>query len=165
MVLAVVFFLLPIAELAVIIAVGEAIGYGVTLLSMLVISILGAVLAKREGGAVWRRFRAAIKRGEVPSTEIVDGFLVLLGAALLLTPGFLTDVIGVLMLVPGPRSWVKRIVLRFSKVILIGRFPVVGAAASGHETWRRTRSARVVDVSSTKDPAASDKQAETPQIG
>ena len=106
--LAVVFIVVPMVELAVIVAVADWIGGLETIALLLAVSFVGAVLAKREGLGVYRRFRSALGRGEIPSAEITDGFLVLFGAALLLTPGFVTDALGLLLLAPLTRSYVKR---------------------------------------------------------
>jgi UPF0716 protein FxsA len=107
-VIAVILLITPLAELAVIIKVATYIGLPETLLLLVGVSIAGAFLLKREGMATWRRLRGTLGRGEMPTTEVTDGALILLGGALLLTPGFITDVIGLLMLIPGPRAIVKR---------------------------------------------------------
>jgi UPF0716 protein FxsA len=108
------FILVPLAELAVIIAVGDVIGLLPTLLLLLGISIAGAWLAKREGLAAWRRFQLAVAEGRVPTVEVADGAMVLLAGALLLTPGFLTDVAGVLLLLPPTRAAARRLVPRLA---------------------------------------------------
>jgi UPF0716 protein FxsA len=109
-VFAVLFILLPLAELAVIIAVGKSIGVLATLLLLLVFSLAGAWLAKREGLAAWRRFQFAMAEGRAPTREVADGAMVLLAGALLLVPGFLTDVLGLLLLLPGVRAVARRLV-------------------------------------------------------
>lgn len=105
--LAFVFLVVPIAELTIIVTVARQVGVFETMGILVLVSILGSVLAKRQGMEVWSRFRAALARGEIPSGEIIDGFLVLLGAALLLTPGFLTDILGIVLLLPPSRRVVK----------------------------------------------------------
>ncbi|HYT39379.1 MAG TPA: FxsA family protein, partial [Acidimicrobiia bacterium] len=102
----------PFAELYVLIQVGRAIGVFNTLGLLLLVSIVGAWLAKREGIGVIRRMQAALQAGRVPGTELVDGFLILLAAALMLTPGFLTDVVAILLLLPPVRAGVRRAVRR-----------------------------------------------------
>ena len=79
-----------------------------TLALLLLISIVGAWLAKREGLGVLRRMQAAVNAGRVPGTELIDGFLILLAAALMLTPGFLTDVAAILLLLPPVRAAVRQ---------------------------------------------------------
>ncbi|HEU4398661.1 MAG TPA: FxsA family protein [Actinomycetota bacterium] len=108
------FIAVPLAELAVIIAVGNALGLLPTLVLLLAISVVGAWLAKREGLAAWRRFQLAVAEGRVPTVEVADGAMVLLAGALLLTPGFLTDVVGVLLLLPPTRATLRRLVPRLA---------------------------------------------------
>src|SRR3712207_4595121 len=84
-----VFIVLPLAELAIILLAGRELGVWPTIGLLVLSSVLGAWLARREGAHAWRRFRAALGQGRVPSTEIADGALVLLAGALLATPGFL----------------------------------------------------------------------------
>lgn len=108
------FVVVPLAELAVIVAVGDVLGLLPTLLLLLAISIAGGWLAKREGLAAWRRFQLAVAEGRVPTVEVADGAMVLLAGALLLTPGFLTDVVGVLLLLPPTRAAVRRLVPRLA---------------------------------------------------
>ena len=106
------FILVPIAELAVIIQVGQAIGVWWTILLLIVDSILGAMLMRSQGRAAWRRFNDAVGAARVPAREVADGVLVIFGGALLLTPGFLTDIVGLLFLLPPTRAAIRRIFLR-----------------------------------------------------
>jgi len=110
-VLFLVFLVLPLTELYVIIQVGGAIGIGWTLLLLLADSILGTVLLRSQGRTVWRRFNAAIAEGRMPHREVLDGALVILGGAFLLTPGFITDVFGVLLLLPPTRAIGRRLIM------------------------------------------------------
>ena len=106
--LVVAFILVPLAELYVLIQVGQTIGVLDTLVLLLLVSVVGAWLAKREGIGVVRRMRAALNAGRVPGAELVDAFLILLAAALMLTPGFLTDIVAILLLLPPVRAVVRR---------------------------------------------------------
>lgn len=106
------FLVVPIVELAVIIQVGQAIGVLDTLLLMLLVSAVGAWLVKREGLSVWRRFNEQLARGSVPGKELADGLLILLAGALLLTPGFVSDCAGVLLLLPPVRVVIRSTLLR-----------------------------------------------------
>jgi UPF0716 protein FxsA len=101
------FLVVPIAELAVILQVGHAIGVLNTLGALVLLSLAGAWLCKREGLGVMRRFRQQMEAGVVPGREVVDGALVLLAGALLLTPGFITDLVGLLLLLPPVRAGVR----------------------------------------------------------
>jgi UPF0716 protein FxsA len=110
--LALLFLLVPIAELYVIVQVGEAIGLGWTVVLLIADSVLGSLLVRSQGRAVWRRFNDALAQGRVPHREIVDGVLVIFGGALLLTPGFLTDIVGVTFLLPPTRAVIRRFLIR-----------------------------------------------------
>ena len=102
----------PFAEIYVLLQVGDAIGVVNTLGLLILISVVGAWLAKREGLGVLRRMQRSIDSGRVPGTEIVDGFLILLAGALMLTPGFLTDILAILLLLPPVRAVVRREIRR-----------------------------------------------------
>jgi UPF0716 protein FxsA len=106
------FILVPIAELAVIIQVGQLIGVWWTILLLIADSLLGSLLMRSQGRAVWRRFNAALADGRPPAREVLDGVLVIFGGALLLTPGFITDVFGALFLLPPTRALVRRLLVR-----------------------------------------------------
>jgi UPF0716 protein FxsA len=118
------FLVVPLLEIALLIQVGEVIGAWNTILLLIVVSIAGAVLAKREGMAVWRRFRSALERGHVPSTEILDGVLVIFAGALLLTPGFITDILALGLLLPPSRAVVRRALVKASRWLIAKRFPI-----------------------------------------
>jgi UPF0716 protein FxsA len=108
----IVFIVVPIAELYVIIQVGQAIGALPTVAILIADSILGSILLKVQGRAAWRRFNAAVSEGRVPTREVLDGVLVVFGGALLLTPGFISDAFGILFLLPPTRALIRRIALR-----------------------------------------------------
>lgn len=110
--LVVVFIVVPLAELYVILRVGDEIGLLWTLLILVADSILGALLLRSQGRAVWRRFNEAFRAGRMPHREVIDGVLVIFGGAFLITPGFLTDIVGLLLLVPPTRALVRRVITR-----------------------------------------------------
>ena len=121
--LALVFLLVPVAELYVIYKVGDAIGVLPTFLLLALDSVLGALLLRAQGRAVWKRFNEAMGAGRIPHREVIDGVLVIFGGAFLLTPGFLTDVVGLLLLIPPTRAFVRRLAVR-----RLGRRAAAGAA-------------------------------------
>ena len=137
-ILVIAFILVPLAELAVLIAVGDWIGLAPTLILLLVVSVAGAWLAKREGLAAWARFQRALAEGRMPTVEVADGAMILLAGALLLTPGFLSDIIGVLLLLPPTRALARRLAPRLAERRL-----------------RRRGGRRVVIVDGTARPAGS----------
>jgi UPF0716 protein FxsA len=106
---------LPIAELYVIIEVGQAIGLAPTLALLIADSLVGVVLVRAQGRSAWQRFNVALVEGRVPGSAVFDGAMVLLGGALLLTPGFITDIFGILLLLPPTRAMVKRLMGRMAK--------------------------------------------------
>jgi UPF0716 protein FxsA len=106
------FILVPIAELYVILKVGEAIGAPLTIAILAADSVIGAMLMRSQSRIVWRRFQAAIQEGRVPHREVLDGVLVIFGGAFLITPGFLTDVVGLIFLLPPTRALARRVLLR-----------------------------------------------------
>ncbi|MDX6654523.1 MAG: protein FxsA [Solirubrobacterales bacterium] len=132
LILVLLFIVVPIAELYVIIQVGEAIGVWPTLLLLLLDAIVGSWLLKHEGRAAWRRFNKALAERRVPAAEVADGFLVILGGALLIAPGFITDIFGILFLIPPTRALARKVLYRFTvgRVAVVG-FPVSAAGFGG----------------------------------
>ena len=110
--IATLFILVPIAEIWVIVQVGEVIGVWWTIALLIGDSLLGVWLLRHQGRRAWARFTDTLAAGRVPAREVADGGLVILGAALLLTPGFLTDIAGFLCLLPPTRAAIRRLVLR-----------------------------------------------------
>lgn len=110
--LVLVFILVPIAELYLILQVGDAIGAVPTILLLVADSLLGSLLLRNQGRSVWRQFNEAIASGRMPHRELFDGIAVIFGGAFLITPGFLTDVIGLLLLIPPTRSLLRRFATR-----------------------------------------------------
>jgi UPF0716 protein FxsA len=106
------FIVVPIAEIYVIIKVGEAIGALWTVVLLIADSVIGARLVAWQGRAAWRRFSEAVAEGRVPHKEVVDGVMIVFGGALLLTPGFITDVLGILLILPPTRAILRGAVLR-----------------------------------------------------
>lgn len=98
------FLAMPLLELWVILQVGEVIGGWWTVTLLLADSIAGAFIVRREGRRAWTAFREALSAGRWPADEVAQGALVLVGGALLLTPGFVTDVIGLAFVLPPTRS-------------------------------------------------------------
>lgn len=117
----VVFLVVPILELVVIIQVGQAIGAWNTVGLLLLVSIVGAWLVKREGISVVRRFRRQLEAGSIPGKELVDGVLILFAGALLVAPGFLTDILGILLLLPPVRAVIRAGLMR--RVALRAHYP------------------------------------------
>lgn len=135
------FIVVPLAEVFVIIEVGGLIGVLPTIAILFADSVLGALLLASQGRAAWARFRIALGQGRVPHDEILDGALVLVGGTLLLTPGFITDGVGFLLLIPPSRSAVRRMIRRLiARRLRHGRRVVAwgygGARAAAGRTGR-----------------------------
>jgi UPF0716 protein FxsA len=108
--LAILFLLLlavPLIELWVIVQVAREVGVVETFVLLILVSVAGAWLLRQQGMAAWVRLQQALARGEIPTKEVTDGALILLGGALLLTPGFVTDAVGLLLLFPPTRAVLK----------------------------------------------------------
>jgi UPF0716 protein FxsA len=114
-ILVLLFLILPIAEIYVIIQVGQAIGILPTLALLILDGFVGAALARSQGRAAWERFNRALAEGRVPAHETFDGAMIILGGALLLTPGFITDVVGFCLLIPPTRALVRGLVARLAR--------------------------------------------------
>ena len=110
LVLVVLFIVVPLLELYLILKVGDAIGFGPTLAILVADSIVGSILLKSQGRQVWRRFNEATAAGRIPHSEIIDGVLVIFGGAFLITPGFFTDIFGLLFLLPPTRAAFRKLV-------------------------------------------------------
>ncbi len=123
------FVVVPLLEIYLIVQAGQAIGIGWTIVVLVADSILGAVLLKREGLAAWRALNTALASYRMPARELADGVLVLVGGTLLLTPGFFTDALGFLFLVPFTRPLARRALTGFITRRFLGG--PAGPATSG----------------------------------
>jgi UPF0716 protein FxsA len=101
--------LVPLVEIAVLVAVGRQIGAGWTILLVLGTSALGAWLLRREGGRAWRSFQADLAERRPPGRTATDGLLVLIGGIFMLVPGFVSDVIGLFFILPPTRAVAARL--------------------------------------------------------
>ena len=129
------FIVVPIVEIYVIIQVGQAIGALWTIALLIADSILGSLLMRAQGRTAWRRFNEAIAAGRMPAREVVDGALVIFGGALLLTPGFVTDIFGAAFLLPPTRAVIRALLVRRFAGRLIVAVP--GSAAPAPAAPRR----------------------------
>lgn len=123
--LALLFFGVPLLEIWVLISVGRVIGAWWTIVLLIASGIAGAWLVKHEGSRAFRAFGEALGTGRMPAREIADGILILTGGVLMLTPGFLTDLVGILLILPLTRPLARR--------VLTG---VVTARLLAHPTYR-----------------------------
>lgn len=103
----VLFTVIPVAELYLLIKVGRLIGAPSTVALVLLISLAGAWLVRHQGFEILRRIQADLGQGRAPAAELLDGAMVLVGGVLMLTPGFFTDLLGILFLLPPTRAAIK----------------------------------------------------------
>lgn len=121
------FIIVPLVEIYVMIQVGKVIGGWATVLTLLLLSLVGAYLTKTQGIRAWRSIQRDLARGVPPGDALLDGAVILVGGVLLLTPGFVTDLLGLLLLIPFFRVPIKR---WFKRILL---------AAAARGTWVRFR--------------------------
>jgi UPF0716 protein FxsA len=164
------FLLLPIAELYVIIQIGQAIGLVPTLALLVVDALLGAALARSQGRAAWERFNRALAAGRVPARETFDGAMIILGGALLLTPGFITDVFGLALLIPPTRALIRRGVARLARRRMaftwrVSRFPPEGAGRNGAGSRRDPFGGRGYDYEGTAHEVTDPPEELPPRTG
>jgi UPF0716 protein FxsA len=159
------FTVIPVVELYLLIAIGQRVGAGPTIALVLVTGFIGAGLAKREGARVLRTWQESMARGEIPKEGVISGVLVLLGGVLLVTPGVLSDVAGLGLLLPWTRRLVanvvrKRLEQRFSVQGLIADPSVLmGAGFMGGGTGMGGPGGTVIDVDVVEPPPADEGEA------
>jgi UPF0716 protein FxsA len=121
------FIVVPILEIYVIIQVGQVIGAWWTILLLIADSIFGSWLVRREGRRAWQALTTTLQSGQMPSTQLADGALVLVGGTLMISPGFVTDVFGILLILPFTRPLARRLLARFvTRRLLDARRPGSG---------------------------------------
>ena len=106
------FLIVPAVELALLLQIGRWIGLWPTIGLIFATALAGSFLARREGMATWRAFRQRLAEGKLPGRELIDGVLILLAGALLITPGVLTDLLGLIGLLPPTRALIRRYLMR-----------------------------------------------------
>ena len=121
------FVVVPVVDLALLVAVGDRLGFWPTVGVVVLTALVGSWLARREGVAAWRRVQSRMATGGVPGPELVDGLVILVAGTLLLTPGFITDVVGLLGLFPPSRAVIRGVVrTRFEAAVQRGAVRVAG---------------------------------------
>jgi len=138
--LAAAFVVVPIAEIWFILQVGQVVGPWWTIVLLVLDSMLGAWLIRREGARAWRALREALQGGRMPAREIADGALILIGGTLMLSPGFLLDVVGIVLILPFTRPLARRLLTTVVERRLVavptfggGAGPGFGPMTPGHD--------------------------------
>ena len=124
------FIAIPIVEIWVIVEVGSLIGVWPTIALLLADAVLGSLLLRHQGRGAWRRFNQALAERRFPGREVADGLLIAIGGTLLLTPGFVTDIFGAILLIPPTRAIARRLMHGYVN----RRFLVVGFPGSPGST-------------------------------
>ncbi|MDP1417247.1 FxsA family protein [Peribacillus simplex] len=104
---------MPVVEIIVLLLSGNLIGFWPTLFLIVATGLIGAYLAKRQGMETWKKAQEQIRYGMMPGNEIIDGICIFIGAALLLSPGLISDIMGLILVFPPTRNLLKPIVIRF----------------------------------------------------
>ncbi|MEV5037441.1 membrane protein FxsA [Peribacillus frigoritolerans] len=104
---------MPVVEIIVLLLSGNLIGFWPTLFLIVATGLIGAYLAKRQGMETWKKAQEQIRFGMMPGNEIIDGICIFIGAALLLSPGLISDIMGLILVFPPTRNLLKPIVIRF----------------------------------------------------
>lgn len=138
----VLFTVVPVLETWGIIEVGKVLGSWQTAIYLVVVGALGAWLGKRAGFGVLRELSATMSRGESPADKLIEAALVLVGATLLITPGFFTDLVGIVFFIAPVRRWLAPRAKTFALQWLLGRGVTVGTAGPGPRA-RETQRAQV----------------------
>jgi UPF0716 protein FxsA len=126
------FIVVPLVEIYVLIQVGQVIGAWWTVLLLILDSLFGTWLIRREGGRAWLALRVALESGRMPARELADGALILVGGTLMLTPGFVTDAFGILLILPVTRPFARRLLTQVaSRRLLAGNTTRPGPGPGG----------------------------------
>ncbi|MEE9319748.1 MAG: FxsA family protein [Granulosicoccus sp.] len=135
------FIVMPIVEIAVLLRVGDALGWLPTLAIVIITAVLGTSMLRQQGIATLARARKRMGAGEMPAQQLLEGVLLLIGGVLLLTPGFVTDAFGFACLIPVSRRWLaahlasRAKIFGSSTIIGGGRMPGVGRKSDGHGSF------------------------------
>lgn len=147
------FTIVPLIELLVLIPLGQQIGLWPTVALVVVTATLGAILGKRQGLEAWRRIQDDLATGRMPGDSLLDGLAILLACTLLVTPGVITDIIGLLLLTPIARrplkAWIKR---RFTNMLQNSDVTVIDV--THFHASQSPRDSGVIDITPDEEPAS-----------
>ncbi|MGZ4798717.1 MAG: FxsA family protein [Acidimicrobiia bacterium] len=139
-----VFIVMPLVELAVFVLVAQWIGILNSILVLMLVSVGGVLIVRHQGLGIYRRVRAQLADGIVPAAELVDGLLILVAGLLLIVPGFISDAVGLLLLLPPVRGFVRGRLRRRFSVRVAHR--VVKVANTQGPRFRSSPTDDVIDV-------------------
>ncbi len=150
------FIVVPVVELLILFRIGGALGAVTTFTIIVITGVIAAYLAKRQGGLILKKIQSSLAHGKIPTAEVIDGLIILVAGAVLLTPGFLTDITGFLLLLPFGRHLVKLwLIKKFTTLIKsgvrtgssTGRFSFSAKSKSANEIGAQ-KDADVIDIES-----------------
>ena len=146
--LLILFIIIPLVELYLLVVVGSRVGLPATILLVILTGAWGAYLAKSQGYSILARIQAETAAGRVPTKELIDGLLVLIGGIVLLTPGLLTDLAGFCLMLPGFRAIIReRVKKKFASQVGGFQMPTQdGTGARTQETSKHPKNDDVIDV-------------------
>lgn len=151
------FVLVPALELFLLIKIGAIIGAGNTFILILVTGAIGSYMAKTQGLSTWKNLNSKMSSGQMPGKELIDGAIILVAGALLLTPGVLTDVVGFLGLIPLTRGLLRGTLLSFAK-----RIPSVNVGMRFGSTFSQSTESETT-VNSSDDVTLSGQARQSPR--
>lgn len=150
------FTLIPILELFVLIPLASQIGVLPTLAIIVATGLAGAVLGRRQGLEAWRRIQTDLAAGQLPGDAMMDGVLILVACTLLVTPGVLTDIVGISLLIPPARLPVKALLRRrFTNMLQNDGMTVIDVFPRGPSRERRFDGPDVIDITPSKESSTS----------
>ena len=147
--LLILFISVPIIELFLLIEVGKKISWELTVLIIFITAIIGARLTKIQGSQTIRNVQSALRMGKIPHREVLDGLMILVAGAILLTPGFLTDFVGFCLLIPKLRSYLREFLKNFLKNKMIVRTSAGFNQNKTASNWKKDKS--VIDAEIIED--------------
>lgn len=136
------FLLLSLGEAIMLAKVGSTIGWGWTIILTVVTAIIGSAMWKQQGMATWVRIQERLRQGKPPATEMLEGMMLMVGGAFLITPGFLTDAIGFALLIPASRKAIAHTLAAKGIGRMAGSFTVGGANGAQYHYSSRGQGAR-----------------------
>lgn len=149
------FIVVPIVEIWAIIEIGGLIGVWPTVALLIADAVLGSLLLRHQGRGAWRRFNQALAERRFPGREVADGLLIAIGGTLLLTPGFVTDIFGLILLIPPTRAIARRIMRGYAtrRFLIVGTGPLSGSDPSRRD-YDYESTAEEVDADDPRLPGA-----------
>jgi UPF0716 protein FxsA len=128
----------PIVELTLLVQIGGVIGFWPTVALVVLTALAGSFFIRHEGFSTWKRLNQKLATGSLPGDELLDGVIILVAGILLLTPGFLTDVVGVAGLFPPTRTWIRKKALQKLRPIMVGGMHDVSGGVFGASPFEAT---------------------------